>query len=520
MRYIIGLLALGLSFQAAALKVEGGVIEGTPGKHAAVIAYKGIPYAAPPLGDLRWKAPQPVVRWQGTKHAVEFSNSCIQITGAFNKPWTAEFMVHNVISEDCLYLNVWTPAKPSTGKLPVFVYIYGGGFREGSTEVPAYDGEGLAANDVIVVSMNYRLGVFGFLAHPELTAESGHGSSGNYGMLDQIAALKWIQHNITAFGGDPGRVTIAGQSAGSMAVHALVASPLAKGLFHRAIAQSSGTSAVTVGGMTTTLFRSLGESEIYGKTFVDAKGVTSLAQLRELHWEKIVALLPGEKPGPGMRFAPVIDGYFLTEQPFAALQHGKFNDVPMLTGNALNEIQFGVSGGQRPSSITDYRARIESRWSGTAADILKMYPAQSDEDAKRAWGASGRDSAMVNLYLWSRQRAQSAKSKTFIYLWDHTVPGPDADIYGAFHTSDVLYTMNTLYSSARPFTDEDRKIAGIMSSYWANFARTGDPNGSGLPAWPPTGTKQEVMELGERFMPIPLTDSAEKTAWFAQVMGN
>lgn len=234
-----GAAAVPLSGATRSVRTRSGVLDGVPGRNPEVTVFKGIPYAAPPIGELRWKAPEPAASWQDVRHADAFGPNCMQNIVQERKPWTYEFMAHGAVSEDCLYLNVWTTARGGDRR-PVFVYIYGGGFTEGSGSVPVYDGEGLAKKGLVVVTFNYRVGPFGFLAHPELTKESGRNASGNYGLLDQVAALQWIHDNIAAFGGDAGRVTIAGQSAGGMSVLALIASPLAKGLFHRAIDQSGG----------------------------------------------------------------------------------------------------------------------------------------------------------------------------------------------------------------------------------------------------------------------------------------
>jgi para-nitrobenzyl esterase len=310
----------------APVSVEGGKIAGTQGRNPSISVFKGIPFAASPAGDLRWRSPAPVVPWQGVKQTTAFGPSCIQgavprrsntesaaapapSVRTFAGPWTYEFGTHNEISEDCLYLNVWTPAKSPAESLPVFVYIYGGGFSSGSGEVPIYDGEGLASKGLVVVTFNYRLGVFGFLAHPGLTRDSGHNASGNYGLLDQVAALRWVRANIAAFGGDPGRVTIAGQSAGSMSVHFLIASPLAKGLFQRAIAQSGGSGVGRSGGGPMMTARTLAEAEAEadGVKFAAAKSASSLHDngrpwmKRESSWKWESEMPPSPWPAPPPR---------------------------------------------------------------------------------------------------------------------------------------------------------------------------------------------------------------------------
>jgi carboxylesterase type B len=403
-------------------------------------------------------------------------------------------------------LNVWTAAKAAGEKRPVFVYLYGGGFSEGSAAVPVYDGEGLAKKGLVVVTINYRVGVLGFLAHPELTRESDRQASGNYGLLDQIAALQWVHQNIAHFGGDVNRVTVAGQSAGGMSVHDLTASPLAKGLFQRAIVESGGSN-VDKAGLALNA-RSLADAEKDGEKFADLKGAKSLKELRALSWQKLMDQAPG-----GPRFAPIVDGYSLPAPVREIIAQGKQNDVVTLTGANTGELG-GFGPPQGPVTAESFRKRAEQRYGDAAAEFLRLYPAATDEEAKMAQDQSVRDQALVSMYLWARERSRTAKTKTYEYLWDHTLPGPDAARFGAFHTSEVPYVMNTLYMSDRPFTEADRKIADMMSSYWANFAANGDPNGAGLPVWPSFGEKQEVMEVGDKTGPISVAGSPAKFKFF------
>lgn len=503
---------------AAAIKqpvmVEGGLVSGVPGKDPAVLTFKGIPFAAPPVGDLRWREPKPVIAWRGVLNAHKFSASCIQHVAGERKPWTHEFMTHGDISEDCLYLNVWTSATSAKEERPVFVYIYGGGFSEGSAQVPVYDGEGLAKKGLVVVTFNYRVGVLGFLVHPELAAESAHHVSGNYGMLDQVAALRWVHENIARFGADPNRVTIAGQSAGGMSVHNLTASPMAKGLFQRAIVESGGSSvgrnAMRLGPGT------MAEAETQGREFAEGKGAKSLADLRALSWEKLLEPLPGGTSAggpPRLLFAPVPDGYFLPAPALEVIAQGKQNDVVTLTGANKDELG-GFGPPQGPVTAESFAKQARERYGEAADEFLKLYPARTDEEAKIALSQSSRDQALVSMYLWAKARARTAKTAVYEYLWDHAMPGPDAARFGAFHTSEVPYVMNTLYMSDRPFTGADWKIADMMSSYWANFAATGDPNGKGLPQWPAIGDEPKIMEVGEKTEPIPVAGSAAKFAFF------
>jgi para-nitrobenzyl esterase len=288
------------------VKVQGGLVSGTPGTRPGITAFKGIPFAAAPVGAGRWRAPRPVVPWQGVRKADAFGPSCVQTIVQEKKPWTYEFMTHGEVSEDCLFVNVWTPARSADEKRPVFVYIYGGANVEGSGMVPVYDGEGLASKGLVVVNFNYRVGILGFFAHPELSKEASYKASGNYGLLDQIAAVKWVRDNIAAFGGDPSRITVAGQSAGGQAVHNLTASPLARNLFQRAIVESAPG---TGGG------RKLADAEGDGVHYAQARSAT-LAQLRAMPWQQLVEPVtnptaPGGRGGNTFRFGIVIDGYAL-----------------------------------------------------------------------------------------------------------------------------------------------------------------------------------------------------------------
>jgi para-nitrobenzyl esterase len=499
------------------VRTDGGLVAGTPGKDPSVLVFKGIPFAAPPVGDMRWKAPAPPSPWKGIRKAESFGPSCIQTTVQERKPWTYEFMTHNEISEDCLSLNVWTAAKSAREKRPVYVYIYGGGFSEGSGAVPVYDGEGLARKGIVVVTFNYRLGVLGFLAHPELTKESPNHASGNYGLLDQIAALRWVQNNIKAFGGDPACVTIGGQSAGGMSVHSMIASPLAKGLFHRAIVESGGS---TLGGGPISLgSRGLEDTEADGRTFAESKGAKNLAELRAMSWQKLIepvknTAAAGISNGmPMFRFSPIVDNYCLPASVQQVVAQGKQNDVPVLTGQNVGELG-GLMGPPQQATVDSFVKQARLQYGDMADEFMKLYPASTDAAAESARAQSSRDQAIVSMYFWARERAKTSKTKAFIYLWDHALPGPDAERYGAFHTGEVPYVMDTLYMSDRPFTDTDKKIAAMMSSYWVNFMATGDPNGRGLSVWPAAGAKAEVMELGDKNGPVPAAGDDAKLAFF------
>ena len=466
MRSIVSLLSVcalcAVALSAAdqpTVRTRSGSLAGARGRDASVAVFRGIPYAAPPTGERRFAPPAPAASWSGVRDATMFGASCPQNVVTERKPWTSEFMAHGAVSEDCLFLNVWTPTLGARQTLPVYVFLHGGGFNEGSGSIGVYDGEGLARKGLVVVTVNYRLGALGFLAHPELTRESPHHASGNYGLLDQLAALQWVHDNIGAFGGDPARVTLAGQSAGAMSVISLVASPLAKGLFRRAIVESGLLAPVGA--------EPLADAEKDGMAFATIKGAASLAALRAMPVAQVGArpappTAGGGPPPAALAFRPIVDGYVLRDTIDAVLAKGAQNDVPILIGFNADE------GGATPQgdAAANQKARAEQR---------------------------------SNVTQWVSAFGKTAHSKTFVYMWNHALPGPDASRYGAFHTSEVPYAMDTLYMSDRPFTDVDRRVADRVSSYWANFAKTGDPNGAGLPRWPVfTSAAPTVFELGDR----------------------
>lgn len=484
------------------VSVSGGMLSGTPGKDSSITVFKGVPFAAPPIGALRWRAPQPVVPWRGVRDASKFGDSCVQDIVKERKPWTYEFMTHTAISEDCLYLNVWTPAGSSSAKLPVYFYLSGGGNTEGSGAVPVYDGEGLARKGIIVVTINYRVGIFGFFAHPELTAEAPYHASGNYAELDLIAALKWVKQNIAQFGGDPNRVTIGGQSAGSGHVHTMVASPLAKGLFRGAI-NESGTS------LSAEQMPTLAEMEQRGVAFAKARDIGSVADLRQMSWRAIVDSLPAGTPenpaANAIPFNDCLDGYVYTASVLDTIAQGKQNDVPTIAGGNRDE------GGVTPNmqmNADAFFSLVKRRYAEMSDEFLELYPAGTPEEAGAAISQAGWDQSRTALFLWTAGRAKTAKTKVFTYFWEHPMPGPDVDLYGAFHTSEVPYVMNSLSMSDRPFTADDSKIADILSSYWANFIKTGDPNGPDLPHWPSVNDDPwTVMEVGDNFGSIPVASN-------------
>jgi para-nitrobenzyl esterase len=479
------------------ISVEGGIITGKTNAAGDIQIFKGIPFAAPPVGDLRWKAPQPVVRWTGEKKCVEFSASPMQNIPSPFGPWSEEWLIpKSPISEDCLYLNVWTGAKSSKERKPVIVWIYGGGFTSGGAAVPLYDGEAMAKKGIVFVSINYRVGVFGFLAHPELTKESSSQSSGNYTLLDQIAALKWVQQNISAFGGDPDNVTIAGQSAGSMSVSCLVASPLCKGLFRKAIAESGASFLSSPIRKTLTLQ----QAEANGLQFAQSCNASSIAGLRKIPAEELLKKQYAN--------GPIIDGYVLPQSIAEIFKAGKQNDVGLLTGwNEDDGVVFG-----KMKSAVDFKKDATQQYGANASTFLKFYPAKTDKDAAISQASLSRDLIFgVQNYTWANLQADQSKNKVWLYRFTRKLPATgDYVKYGAFHSGELPYAYNNLERVHRcPWISVDYTLAKYMSQYWANFAGTGNPNGHGLPVWPAYNKKSyQTMLLGMKTEPAVLPGKA------------
>lgn len=459
------------------VSTDAGLVSGTKNNTGDVMAFKGIPFAAPPIGDLRWKAPQSAKHWDGVKKCDAFGPSPMQPKPVPFMVYTSEFLIpEKPISEDCLYLNVWTNAKTRADKKAVFVWIYGGGFGSGGSACPIYDGEAMAKKGIIFVSVNYRVGVFGFLAHPELTKESEGKASGNYGLLDQIAALKWVKKNIAAFGGDPENVTIAGQSAGSMSVNCLVASPLTKGLFNRAIAESG--SLLIKNPMLAS--NTLQAAEEHGVKIAEKAGAKSLAEMRAMSAEDVLTKMQGQ-------YAPIVDGYVLPESVADIFAEGKQNHVPLIIG--WNADEFG--GGTKNKE--DFKKQIEKDYGTDASEFLKYFPAETDEQALRSQVELSRDKVFaLSGYKWANIQSKAPNSPVYVYNFARKVPAiGDMTKYGAFHTGEVCYVMDNLkFLNNRPFGPTDHALAKLMSDYWINFVKTGSPNGNGLPAWPKYNTTQ------------------------------
>jgi para-nitrobenzyl esterase len=501
------------------VRIDTGLLAGTVGTgQPSVREFKGIPFAAAPLGENRWRAPQPAAKWEGVRKADAFGAPCAAggaggrggagrgggrgaapggataASPAQTPPAAAAPQApprEPARSEDCLYANVWTSASGPNEKRPVMVWIYGGGFTGGSGGQTWYDGENLAAKGPVIVTFNYRLGSLGFFAHPDLAKEAGHPGSGNYGMMDAIAMLQWVKRNIAAFGGDPGNVTVAGESAGAIMVGALVGSPQAKGLFTRAIAESGGWMGLTMGRM-----QQASTAEANGVKAMQALGVSTIAELRA---KPITELnIPGGA-------ALVVDGYLIPEDLSYTFQAGKQNAVDVLTGSNKDEANFGLCGaggrgGGAGLTADAFRTNAQRRFGDTADAYVKLYGLTSDADAQPAAHVACADEINWNMRQWAAaQASKGKKAYTYFFTRIQTVNGQPSP-QGATHTSEISFAWNNPKGQAsQTWNDIDLKLADQMSSYWVNFMTKGDPNGSGLPRWPEYKdlSKGRVMVLGD-----------------------
>ena len=512
------------------VRIDTGLITGVPGRDPTITVFKGIPYAAAPVGALRWRPPAPAKPWPGVRKMDSFGAAC---------PQPGNMARGLPQSEDCLTLNVWTGAASPSAKRPVFVWIYGGGFIGGTGADPTFDGEGLARKGVIVVTFNYRVGVLGFMATPALSRESGHGSSGNYGLLDDIAVLKWVKRNIAAFGGDPDQVTIGGQSAGAGSVGFLSMSPLATGLFKRGIVESHARDPGDPDlRFLSTSYRTLGNAEAAGVAYAAQHGAHSLAQLRAMPWQQLIAgsdaidaaVDTGTTAKPPL-FRPVVGGWVLPRTYSQTLAGHTQNKVAIIAGNnkdetgAVPETAFAAlranpappRAGMPTVSVTlkQYLAFAHSKFGPMADAFLELYPAGNDAEAATENDAQARDNNRVSTWLWATQWQPGTHLPVYTYWWTHAPPGPSHDMRGAYHGSEINYVFDNLYATNRPWTAEDHAIADRMSSYWVNFIKTGNPNGGGLPAWrtfsPGSPT---VMQLGANWQPVPIAGSPAKIAFW------
>jgi para-nitrobenzyl esterase len=446
-------------------KLQGSVQHGTA-------SFKGVPFAQAPVGDLRLKPPLPPKPWSGVRKADSFSAGCMQHKDISRGPWTREYMLQGPTSEDCLYLNVWAPSKFQGRSLPVYVWFHGGGYSEGAGSIDVYDGANLASRGLVVVTVNYRLGALGFLALPQLSAESPHHVSGNYGFLDGVAALQWVKENISAFGGDPTKVTIGGQSAGSGMVHNFCSSPLAKGLFRAAIAES-GTSLIS-------RMKSLSDAEKNGQDFLKSKNINSLEELRKIPADDFL-------PVPGspriLRFSPVVDGWSVPETPLSAIESGKANDVPLLTGMQADEGSGNAPQTYGKIPAAEWHQQVQKLYGDFATRFEQLYPSPDDAAASIAEKQSARERGEASMYLWCSKALQKQSSKIYTYYFNRATPWPEHPEFAAHHTGEVVYMFSNLNKLPRPYTEDDRKVAATASGYLVNYLTAADPNGAGLPKW-------------------------------------
>ena len=476
------LVAVEIASLAVAQQVltESGALSGL--QESGLNVYRGVPFAAPPVGDLRWRPPVHVAPWTGTRKADAFAPACMQV--GVSMPGETP----PVVSEDCLYLNIWTPAKSAKEHLPVIVWIYGGGYIRGSSSMPLYWGDQLAHKGVIVVTIAYRLGPLGFLAHPELTHESPQHSSGNYGLMDQLAALEWIQSNVAAFGGDPKNVTIAGQSSGAISVSILMASRRAKGLFQRAIGESGG------------LFEPLQLSPKYllanaehdGEKYATSLGAASIAELRRLPAAKL--------SDAGGISHPVIEPYVLPLSPYETFTSGRQNDVPLLIGSNAEEARALVDVTHVTAATFD--GDIANSVGPLPPPMLAAYPHATDKEAQQAQLDLERDLRFGwDMWAWGRLQAGTGRNPVYYYLFRQQPPFPVGSVYegwGASHFAELWYVFDHLDQAPWRWTAADRTVADEISRYWVNFAKSGNPNGPGLPLWPAfNNTDTKVLYLGD-----------------------
>ncbi len=501
---VLLLWAPALIAQGPPVRIRSGLVSGTA-LSRGIEVFKGIPFAAPPVGKLRWRPPQPPASWHGVRRADRFGPPCMQPPSPQRLgPWTRVFLSKLQPSENCLYLNVWTTAKRPVTPLPVMVWIYGGGFTSGAGSVAIYDGAALTRKGVVVVNFNYRVGAFGFLADPGLTAESPHHSSGNYALLDQIAALRWVERNIAAFGGDPHEVTIFGQSAGALSVWALMQSPLARGLFERTIIMS-GEGVIPI--PPAMAHRSLAEAENEGEQFAARFGGYSLAQLRSLVAEKIV------QASQQMPWAPIWDGWVLR-----AGWHPR-HEVTVINGMVADDIGIGYYGSANPPLVTlrTLHDTLKEICGNELSTCRKLYPASNNGQAAEMRVTALQDRARVSLYKWAVEQSK-ASPHVYIYYFNREIPWPEHPAYGVFHSSELPYVFDNLQLLRRPWQPADWHVAEEMSSYWTNFAKTGSPNASGLPTWPAFESKNlTIMQLSASMEPTPLAFGARLRFWMERL---
>ncbi len=477
------------------VQIETGLVEGVTNQEGSVIVFKGIPYAAAPIGDLRWREPQPAHKWDGVRRADTWGAACVQPASSLLPPYTAEFASTTPTSEDCLFLNIWAPVGPTLEHHAILFYIHGGSGTRGSGSVSIYDGEELARKGIIVVTVNFRLGIFSGMGHPELTKESPNRTCGNYGMLDLIAALRWVQANIASFGGNPEKVTICGQSSGSVAMHYLTTSLVAKGLFRSAIGVSFPYDYLTKRHAIGNVW----QKEQEGLKFAVAKNMRSIDELRQIPASELIADDPavGSFTRNCLSGSPNIDGWSFIDKYPEALDKGLASDVPTLTGMTADD--FGPPAEFMYTTVKNFRITVPSLFGERKqafekhqADFLTKYPVMSDQDARQLAKQIQIEYRLFDIAHWVKRRSRTAKTPVYSYLFEKAIPWPQQPRFGAFHSSDLVYWFNNLKQLDRPWTDVDRRIADEASSYWVNFVKTGNPNGKGLPEWLPADENRPV----------------------------
>jgi len=488
-RHLVALTAALVVAHAASaepIEITGGLVEGATKPGSGIRLFSGIPFAAPPVGNLRWREPAPVVPWDGVLHADTWGTRCMQ-GEMFGGPLRTR---DDRMGEDCLYLNVWTPTTNPDAALPVLVVFHGGGFAAGSGSEARTDGQWFAEQGIVVVEPNYRLGLFGFMAHPELSEGSRGRGSGNYGMLDQVAALRWVRDNIAAFGGDPDNVTINGESAGSMSLSALMASPLSRHLVHKAIGQSGALFPPPAGSLV--VEKALDEKERDGVRFAASVGADSLAELRSRPADALLAAVMSQNGGWG--YSPGIDGYFLERSVADIYAAGEQADIPLLAGWTSSELGMSVALNPEKPTLDAFEAELRDTFGDRAKEALAVYPA--DDEARLLQSAADLASDIFISYVtwkWIETHASTGTAPVYRYRFDRTRPDDSASRLGALHADDIEYAFNTLDSKPAEWQAADQAVADTMSTAFANFILTGDPNGDGVPGWPEFGESGQVM---------------------------
>ena len=492
-----------LSNSAPTVKTQNGIVEGLD--ESGIKTFKGVPFAAPPVGKFRWREPQPVQNWTGVRKAIKFGPRAMQLPLFGDMNFRSDGM-----SEDCLYLNIWTPAKNGDEKLPVLVYFYGGGFLAGDGSEPRYAGESMARHGIVAITVNYRLGVFGFFAHAELTKESPHHASGNYGLLDQAAALKWVQQNIAVFGGDPKKITIAGESAGSFSVSAQMASPLSKDIIAGAIGESG--SLLDLAPTT-----SLADAEKSGAGFASSIKASSLAELRSVSAEQLLKATANAGYG---KFPVTVDGYFFPKSPLAIYEAGEQAHVPLLVGWNSEEMNYKMLLGNDGVTKENYNKAVQKRFGDKAAAVASVYNPATDADVEQVTTDLAGDIFIgFGTWKWSDVQSKTGGSPVYRYLYARPRPvirtemgnataglaggvikdtanstaSKNPSSKGAVHSAEIEYAMGNLPTNrVYDWQPEDFKVSAIMQNFFVNFIKTGNPNGLGVPEWPALDKSEAV----------------------------